>query len=81
MSERTSLVSAVVTYNLKVWLAGFAAALFVPLSLLCLALDVVLRQTDDARSLARRVLRASAHIEATLDVHGALTDVRVTEAA
>lgn len=78
MSERSSLVSDVVTYNLKVWIAGFAVTLFVPLSLVGLALDVVLQRTDEARSLSRRVLRASAQFEAVLDVHGDLTDVRVT---
>ena len=79
MSDRSALVSEVVTYTLKVWLAGFAAALFVPLSLAGLALDVLLGQTGEGASLARRVLRMSAHVEAVLDVHGPLTDVRVTE--
>lgn len=78
MSDRTALISDVVTYNLKVWLAGFAAALFVPLSLVGLVLDLALGRADDAHSLARRVLRASARLEAALDVHGDLTDVRVT---
>lgn len=79
MSDRSALVSEVASYTLRVWLAGFAAALFVPLSLVGLALDVLLGQTSEADSLARRVLRASAHVEAALDVHGPLTDVRVQE--
>ncbi len=39
-SDRTALVSRVVTYNLKVWIAGLAAAVFVPLSLVALVLVV-----------------------------------------
>ncbi len=76
--SRSDLVSAVVTYNLKVWLAGLSAALFVPLSLVALVLDLVVRPED---SLAQRVLVASARLEASLDVHGDLTDIRVAETA
>lgn len=74
--SRPSLVSAVLAYNLKVWIAGLAAALFVPLSLVALAVDLLLRPAD---ALSARVLAASARMEAVLDVHGALTDVRVVE--
>ncbi|MEM1116098.1 MAG: hypothetical protein AAF845_17490 [Bacteroidota bacterium] len=76
----SALVSDVVTYNLKIWIAGFAAALFVPLSIAAVVLDLVLR-TDDEASYARRVLQASARFEAAIDIHGPLTDVRVTEEA
>ena len=53
------------------------AAVFVPLSFAALALDLILR-TDDP--LSARVLAASAQLEATLDIHGDLTDVSVVEA-
>ena len=76
--SRPDLVTAVVTYNAKVWLAGLGAALFVPLWLVALAVDLVVRPET---SLAQRVLAASARLEASLDVHGDLTDIRVTKAA
>lgn len=75
--SRSTLVSAVLTYNAKVWIAGFVAAVFVPLSFAALVVDLVVR-TDDP--LSARVLAASARVEATLDIHGDLTDVRVVEA-
>lgn len=75
------LVRDVALYNAKVWAASFAAAVFVPLSLVALALDIVFRTTTEEDSLSRRVLRASAQLEASLDVHGELTDVSVVEAA
>ena len=75
--SRSSLVSAVISYNARVWLAGFAAALFVPLSWAALAVDLLVR--PDA-PLSTRVLAASARMEATLDVHGDLADVRLAEA-
>ena len=71
-----SPATAVLTYNLKLWLAGLAAALFVPLSLAALAVDLLARH-DLADGLSGRVLRASAELEATIDVHGDLTDIRV----
>ncbi|MGB3542688.1 hypothetical protein [Rubrivirga sp.] len=77
-ASETTLVSDVVTYNAKVWLAGIAAALFVPLSLVALALDVIARRTGEPDALARRVLAASARFEEAIDIHGDLTDVRVT---
>ena len=58
-----------------------SSAVFVPLSLVALALDIVFRTTTEEDSLSRRVLRASAQLEASLDVHGELTDVSVVEAA
>jgi hypothetical protein len=76
--SRSSLLADVITYNLKVWAAGLAAAVFVPLSLAGLVVDLVFGTTDAPESLARRVLAASARFEAALDVHGDLTDVRVT---
>lgn len=76
--SETSLVRDVVTYNVKVWLAGLAGALFVPLSLIALVLDVVSLRTGEPDALARRVLEASARFEAAVDVHGDLTEVRVT---
>ena len=81
MSARSSLVTAVVTYNLKVWLAGLAAALLVPASLGALVLDLATGRADDDDALARRVLAFSARLEAALDVHDDLTDVRVVEDA
>ena len=75
--SRSSLASAVVAYNAKVWAAGLAAALFVPLSLAALVVDLALDSEDP---LAGRVLAASARVEAWLDVHGDLTDIRVTAA-
>ena len=66
-------------YNLKLWMAGLGGALFVPLSLAALVMDVLFRRTRDPDGLARRVLRASAEFEATIDIHGSLTDVRVRD--
>lgn len=71
-----SPATAVITYNLKLWLAGFAAALFVPLSLAALAVDLLTGRSL-AEGLSGRVLRASAELEAAIDVHGDLTDIRV----
>jgi hypothetical protein len=79
--SESSLVSDVVTYNAKVWLAGIAATLFVPLSLVALALDVIARRTGEPDAFARRVLEASARFEEAIDIHGDLTDVRVTQRA
>ena len=77
MSARTALISSVVTYNLRLWLAGLAAALLVPLSCAALLIDLVAGRPDDG--LTRRLLRFSAELEALIDVHGDLTDVRVTD--
>lgn len=71
-----SRVSPVLSYVVKVWIGGLAAAVFVPLSLAALAVDVVVPSDDP---LSGRVLDASARFEASLDVHGARTDIRVVE--
>lgn len=76
---RASLVSTVVTYNLRVWLASLAAAVLVPASMAMLVVDLLLGQADSPDAFSRQVLRASARLEALIDVHGDLTDVRVTE--
>ena len=39
-----ALVSTVVTYNLRLWLAGLAAAVLVPLSMAMLVVDLLLGQ-------------------------------------
>ena len=71
-----SPLSAVLTYNLKVWIAGLSAALFVPLSIAAAVLDTVTGR-DLETGLSGRVLRASAELEAALDIHGELTDIRL----
>ena len=78
-APRPSAVTDVLAYNVKVWIAGFAATVFVPLSIVALVLDLLFRQTSSPDSLARGVLRISARFEAFIDIHGDLTDVRVTE--
>ncbi|GAB5534523.1 MAG: hypothetical protein Rubg2KO_07720 [Rubricoccaceae bacterium] len=72
----SSPATAVLTYNLKLWLAGFAATLFIPLSLAAMIVDLLTR-SPYAEGLSGRVLRASAELEAAIDVHGDLTDIRV----
>jgi hypothetical protein len=76
---RAALVSTVVTYNLRLWLASLVAALLVPLSFALLVLDLALGRADSPDAFSRQLLRASARMEALIDVHGDLTDVRVTE--
>ena len=76
--SRPSAVSEVLAYNVRLWIAGLAAAAFVPLSLAALVLDVLAGWTRSDDALSRRVLRASARFEASVDVHGPLTDIRVT---
>lgn len=78
MSARSALVSRVVAYNLKVWVAGLAATAFVPLSLVALGIDLVLGSTGPSDSLSRRVLAVSARFEAWVNIHDDLTDVQVT---
>ena len=78
-ADRTRLASSVVTYVLKVWLAGVAAAVLVPLALAGLVSDLVTGRAE-ADSVARRVLAASARLEAALDVHDELTEVAVRPA-
>ena len=77
----TPLVSDVVTYNLKVWIAGIAAAVFVPLSIAAVVLDLLFQRTGRPDAYARQILRASARFEAAIDIHGALTDVRMADEA
>ncbi|PAP77989.1 hypothetical protein [Rubrivirga marina] len=76
---RAALISAVVTYNLRLWLASLIAAFLVPLSFALLVIDLVLGRADSPDAFSRQLLRASARLEALIDVHGDLTDVRVTE--
>ena len=71
---RPQLVSSVFFYVVKVWLAGVAAAVFVPLSVAALVVDLLVRP---AEPLSDRVLAASARLEAAVDVHGHRTDIRV----
>ena len=58
-------------------MARLTATLFVPLSLGALVIDLVLRPESP---LSQRVLVASDRLEAALDLHGGLTDIRVFEA-
>ena len=74
MSDRSQTFSAAVTYLTKVWMAGLGAALFVPLALAAAGVDLLLGQRG---GVLDRVLDASAQLEATLDVHGARTRIRV----
>lgn len=74
MSHRARSVHDAFVYVLKVWVAGLAATVLVPLALLAALLDVFGR--DDR--LVRRVLSASARLEAAIDVHGALTRIELT---
>ncbi len=74
--SRSALVTTVLSYNLKVWLSGLAAVVLVPLSLAALAVDLVVPSADP---LSERVLSLSAQIEATLDIHGHRTDIRLVE--
>ncbi len=80
-ASRSSAVTEVIVYNAKVWIAGFAATVFVPLSLAALVIDVLFGSATEPDRLSRRVLRMSARFEALIDIHGDLTDVRVTETA
>lgn len=77
MSHRARSVHDALVYVLKVWVAGLAATVLVPLALLAALLDAFGR--DDR--LVRRVLSASARLEAAIDVHGALTRIELTEEA
>lgn len=77
MSHRAHSVHDALVYVLKVWVAGLAATVLVPLALLAALLDAFGR--DDR--LVRRVLSASARLEAAIDVHGALTRIELTEEA
>lgn len=74
MSDRSETVRDLVTYVLRVWLAGLAAAVFVPVAVAAAALDL-LAGRGRADGLLGRVLDASASAEAALDVHGARTEI------
>ena len=74
-----SALSPVLTYVAKVWLAGLAATLLVPLALGTALVDTLLRTAPPDR-LSARVLAWSAQIEVALDAHGELTDLRMTPA-
>lgn len=76
----SSPIVPVVTYNLKLWLASLSAAVFIPLSIAALVIDLLLRRSITT-GLSGRVLRASAEMEAAIDVHGDLTDIRVRDDA
>lgn len=75
MSERATSVHDSLTYVAKVWLAGLAAAVMVPLALVAAMLDVL----GVGHRLVPRVLRASARMEAAIDVHGEWTDIQVRD--
>ena len=72
-----SALSPVLAYVVKVWMAGLAATVLVPLALGTALLDTVLRTPPPDR-LSTRVLGWSAQLEVALDAHGALTDLRMT---
>lgn len=74
MSDRSETVHDLVTYVLKVWLAGLAAAIFVPVAMGAAALDLVAGR-GRADGLLARVLDASAAAEQAVDVHGARTEI------
>ena len=76
MSRRAHSVNDAFFYVAKVWAAGIAAAVLVPLALLAAFLDVL----DSNGRLVTRVLTASARLEAAIDVHGSLTRIEVIEA-
>ncbi|MEM1057100.1 MAG: hypothetical protein AAGI52_16380 [Bacteroidota bacterium] len=75
MSHRARSVHDALLYVGKVWLAGLAAAVLIPMVLVAALLDVLGR--DDR--LVRRVLLASARLEVALDVHGPLTRIEIVE--
>ena len=77
MFDRSDTVHDVLTYVLKVWLAGLAATLFLPLAVGAAALDLLLGlgRTD---GMLGRVLDASAAVETGLDVHGHRTRIELT---
>ena len=75
MSPRSQSVSDAITYAAKVWIAGLAATILVPLALVAAALDVL----GVGERLVPRVPRASARLEAAVDVHGDWTHIEVRE--
>lgn len=75
MSARSASVHAALTYAAKVWIAGLVAAMLVPLALVSAALDVL----GIGERLTPRVIRASARLEAAIDVHGDWTHIEVRD--
>ena len=75
MSPRSQSVADALTYAAKIWLAGLAAAVLVPLALIAALLDVI----GVGERLVPRVLRASARLEAAVDVHGDWTRIEVRD--
>lgn len=77
--SQPSALSPVLAYVVKVWVAGLAATVLVPLALGTAVVDTILRTAPDDR-LSARVLAWSAQIEVALDAHGELTDLQMTPA-
>ena len=71
-----SALSPVLAYAVKVWIAGLAAAVLVPLALATAVWDTLSRAAPADR-LSARVLAWSAALEVSIDAHGELTDVRM----
>lgn len=69
MSACSDTLRDALTYIVRVWVAGLAAAIFLPLVAAAAALDL-LTGRGRADGLLGRVLDASTATEATLDVHG-----------
>ena len=81
MSARSdSALSPVLTYTVKVWFAGLATAVLVPLALVTAVWDTITRAAPDDR-LSTRVLAWSAALEVSVDAHGDLTDLRMARRA
>ena len=79
MSAPSRSVSEALVYAGKIWIAGLAAAVLVPLALVAAVLDLL--HLTGAERLVPRVIRASARLEAAIDVHGDWTDIRVRDRA
>ena len=75
--SQPSALAPVLAYAVKVWTAGLAATLLVPLALITAILDTLLGNAPGER-LSARVLGWSAQLEVALDAHGELTDLRMT---
>lgn len=72
-------VSEAIVYVGKVWLAGLAAAVLIPMVLVAAVLDLL--RLGGGERLVPRVIRASARLEAAIDVHGDWTEIRVRDRA
>ena len=73
-------LSPVLAYVIKVWVAGLAAAVLVPLALGTAIWDTVTRARPGTR-LSERVLTWSAALEVSIDAHGELTDLQMARRA